>query len=59
MLLKGDEIFYIRELRYLKIAWKMTYYIWLGRKIQKEWWEKHKTYMEYEPFFFCSFACNK
>ena len=36
MLLKGDEVFYIREIRYLKIVLKLTYHFWLRQKVQKE-----------------------
>ena len=36
MLLKGDEIVYIREIKYLKIMLKMTYHFWLGQKIHKQ-----------------------
>ena len=35
----------------------MTYYIWLGRTIPKDRLYKHKTDMEFEPYFF-SFAFN-
>jgi len=49
MLLKGDKIFYIREIRYLKIAWKMTYHVWLGVGTKNTIRKIIKTYKKKSP----------